>query len=369
MARAAISGSRILKTMIVDGALTRAALCKQLGLSKAAVTILVNKLLRRKLIFEGEVLNENRVGRKTTALSVQSDLVYFVGTDMESLAIRTCILDAAGNRVYSDKRAIESSASKSAIFRQWAKLIGDTIRHSGIRSEKIAGVGVGLPGVVDREKLSTRAYLPPGQWVDFDVSGLLSKLGLDMTVANNVVCVSEYERKKGKAAGLSYFISLLLRYGIGACIYSNGELTIGQELGTGELGHMRIDLRGPRCICGQRGCLDVYASGRTLTEKVKRADRIDLREIKSRARYVGIGIANMLKLFHPPSILINGIYNDYQEAIKPVIEQTLSEELAGLKLPIPEVLFGEPVELKTSEGAAMKAADEFAEAFLERTYF
>ena len=369
MTRVAVSGARILKAMIVDGAATRADLCKQLGMSKAAVTILVGKLLDRKLIFEGKVLNEGRVGRKTTALSVQPDLAYFLGTDLESLAIRACILDAAGNRVYGAKRAIEPHASKSVIFRQWTELIDDTIRNSTVPISRIVGIGAGLPGVVDREKLSTRAYLPPGQWVDFDISRLHSKFGLDITVANNVVCVSEYERKKGKAGGLSDFISLLLRYGIGACIYSNGILTIGQGLGTGELGHMRIDLKGPRCICGQRGCLDVYASGRTLTDQLPRGKKIDLRQIVKRARYIGIGIANMLKLFHPPSIIINGIYNDYEEAVKPVIERTLSEELAGLRLPIPKVLFGEPVELKTSEGAAMKAADEFVEKFLERTYF
>src|SRR5690606_10460575 len=109
------------------------------------------------------------------------------------------------------------------------------------------------------------AYLPPGQWVDFDVSNFKQQLNFDLTVSNNVVCVSEYERKIGVAAGIHDFISVLVRYGIGASIYSNGSLAVGQELSTGELGHMRIDMRGPECTCGQKGCLDVFASGRTWT--------------------------------------------------------------------------------------------------------
>ena len=83
---------------------------------------------------------------------------------------------------------------------------------------------------MNRENLSTRTYLPPGQWVDFNISRFKPKFGLEIVAANNVVCVSEYERKKGKAVGSDYFISLLLRYGIGACIYSNGSFFLAVHL-------------------------------------------------------------------------------------------------------------------------------------------
>jgi len=72
----------------------------------------------------------------------------------------------------------------------------------------------------------------------------------------------------------------------------------------------------------------------------------------------------MLNLFHPPLIIINGIYNEYEQIVKPVIIDTLAGELAGLKTPVPQVVFGNPVELKASVGAAMLAAEVFLEKYL-----
>lgn len=369
MGRTAISESEILNAMVVGGAVSRGDLCQMLGLSKAAVTQVVNRLLERKLVIEGQLLEENRVGRKKIQLSVQPDMAYFLGADLEGLAIRACVLDCTYKIIASGKRAISPGWSKAKIMRQWRDLVEDVLKNSQVSRGKIAGFGVGLPGTVAREQLSTRAYLPPGQWVDFGISNFKQQLGFNLTVSNNVVCVSEYERKNGAAVNVPDFISVLARYGIGASIYSNGSLTVGQELTTGELGHMRIDLRGPECICGQKGCLDVFASGRTWIHREQLSEKMLTRQLKHRAGYIGIGLANMLKLFHPPLIIINGIYNDYEQIVKPIIVETLDAELRSLKVPVPQVIFGAPVELKTSMGAAMRAAKIFFQKDIDEKVF
>ncbi len=364
MSKAVISESKIISAMVNDGAVSRGHLCDMLNLSKATVTLIVNKLLKQGIIIEGQPIQEDRVGRKTTELSIRKDLGYFIGSDMEGLAVRACLVDSAGNIVSSGKRAIGPDWSNSNIIECWLDLIKSVVSNSNIDTKKIVGLGAGLPGIVERDRLSTRTYLPPGQWIDFDISNFQNELGVKVTAANNVACVSEYERKKGAACGVEDFISILIRYGIGAAIYSNGTASVGQKFTTGELGHMRVDMRGPVCICGQKGCLDVFASGRTWSAIEQSSQSSLTRNLKKRAKYLSVGLANMLKLFHPHLIIINGIYNDYENIVKPVIIESLSEELSGLKLPIPEVAFGDPVELKTSFGAAMQASEAFLENHL-----
>lgn len=366
MGRMAISESEILNAIVVSGATSRGDLCQILGLSKAAVTQVVNRLLDRKLLIEGQLLQENRVGRKTRMLFVKPDLGYFLGTDLEGLAIRVCLMDCSGAIAASAKRAIAAKCSKAWILNNWKEVVADLLNRSGINHKKIVGLGAGLPGMINKEKMSTRAYLPPGKWVDFDISSFRNEFGFEIAAHNNVVCVSEYERKTGVAVGMDDFICILARYGIGASIYSNGLLTAGSGLSTAELGHMRLDLKGRDCICGQKGCLDVYASGRTWKPKEGSSEVLFSRRLESRGRYLGVAVANVLKLFHPPLVIINGIYNDYEHIVRPAIVKTLDDQLQGLKIPVPKVIFGAPVELKASIGAAMQAANTFFMNYLNK---
>ncbi|MBT4821335.1 MAG: ROK family protein, partial [Lentisphaerae bacterium] len=182
---------------------------------------------------------------------------------------------------------------------------------------------------------------------------------------NNVICVSEYERRLGLARGHGSFIALLVRYGIGAAVYAHGELIVGEQSFTGELGHMRLDPHGPRCICGGKGCLDVFASGRTLPPEDARSGDIWDGQLVERARWLGVGLANLLKVYHPPLVILNGIYNAYAGGMGPALEAALGDELTPLGIDVPELVFGSPVVLKADVGAALRAADAFAEPYFE----
>lgn len=364
MARKSSSDMRVIAEMVVSGARSRGELGKSLGLSKGAVTQIVNRLLKAGLVAEGLRFNKSSRGRKTTTLTVRPDLAYFLGADLEGLAIRVCLLDCEKNVIASGKRAVGPQWSTTKIIKQWVSLIENVVSNSGISRKKIAGIGVGLPGVVSRDDFRTQAYLPPGRWVDLNIGNALSSLGFPITAANNVICVSEFERRMGMAKEADSFISMMVRYGIGASFFSNGVFAVGHEITTGELGHMRIDIKGPACICGNRGCLDVFASGRTWPSKKLTTDKLLRRELLKRSRYLGIGLANVVKLFSSPLVMINGIYNKYEDIVKPALLETLEEELAGLKLHVPRIVFGEPMELKTSIGAAMRAAEVFLLEYL-----
>jgi predicted NBD/HSP70 family sugar kinase len=353
------SAARVISTMIAAGASSRREVEAALGRSKASVSRTVDRLLKQGYVTRGPKRSAEPRGRKTTSLQVRPDLVYLIGTDLEGRAVRACILDGSRRVITTAKEALGARWSVERILECWVSLLEKMIAESGVPTGKIAGVGAGLPGIVRREGLCTRAYLPPGHWVDLDVGTALSRLGLPIAAANNVVCVSDYERRLGAARGVKSFLSIVARYGLGAAFCGNGSLLMGEETLTCEFGHMRIDLNGPKCICGRRGCLDVFAAGRTMPTVARRRSPAWKPELAKRSRMMGVGIANLLKLFHPQMVILNGIYNDYESEVAPVLTKALGEELGGLGLAVPKVVFGENVEFKVSIGAALRAGDVF----------
>ncbi len=365
MGRTGITGARVLAEMVRFRADSRAALCRRLHMSKASISRLVDRLMRAGLIEEGAKLDHPRRGRKTTSLRVRPDLAYMVGADLEGSAVRACVLDCSGVVLASAQRAVAPSWSIDRAASVWQGVIGEVIAACGAPRDRLIGLGVGLPGMVfGGESIRIRAFLPPGRAVDFEAGPALSSFGIPVCAGNNTECVSEYERRLGLARGAKSFISVLARYGIGAAVFSHGSFLVGEGAFTGELSHMRIDPNGPVCLCGQRGCLDAFAGGRTWPAAAKRHGAAWTSGLQERSRHIGVGLANLLKIFHPPLVLMNGIYNDYEGIVRPALTDTLAEELERLGISVPEVVFGEPEALKTSIGAAFRAADSFLEKHL-----
>jgi len=369
MGRTGTSGARVVVEMVRSDARTRADLCRRLGMSKGSISRLVDGLLRQGFLEAGERVGGSGRGRKTTLLRVADDLAYVVGADLEGMAVRACVLDCGKKVLASDELRVERSWSMDRTVTAWLTLIEDVISRSGVGADSLAGIGLGLPGLVSRESAAFHAYLPPGRWVDSDLSAAFSRFGVPVTAANNVVCVSEYERRLGVARGAGAFISVLARYGIGVAVCSDSSFLIGEQAFTGELGHMRVDPSGPECVCGQRGCLDVFASGRTLPPDSRRSGPDWEAELRTRGRYLGLAVGNLLKLFHPPLVVVNGIYNRHSDVVAPVLNTVLDEELGLLGLPAPKVTFGGSIPYKSAIGAALRAIDAFLEEHLERTVF
>ena len=364
MPQTGITNAEAIAGMFRRGAGTRRQLADALGLGKASAARIVERLLRAGHLREGEKVDAPGRGRKTTAIHIRRDLAYVVGADLEGLAVRACVLDLAGDVVAHGRRTIGSSWSVRRIAASWLQLITDVIRKSKATHGRIAGLGVGLPGIVSRDARRIHAYLPPGRWADLDIGSALDTLDLPVTAANNALCVAEYERRAGCAANAHSFISIIARYGIGAAVCARGSFLEGERTFIGEFGHTRINIDGPKCVCGRKGCLDVYASGRTLPAKSKRSGPAWERALSKRAEYLAAALANLLKVCHSPLVVLNGIYNDYADQVLPVLARALQNELEPLGIESPGLAFGEPSELKSSVGAAHRAADEFLRSHL-----
>lgn len=357
--------ARVLTHLVTESACCRRDLAQVLQVSKASVSRTVAPLLDSGLVCEGEPVEreEGGPGRRTVPLSVRSDCAYLVGTDLEGRALRACVLNASREVVAGEMLEVSSGWSTEQLLHEWRLLVERVVEQAKIPSGRLAGVGGGLPGVVACRGFATRAVLPPGHWTNLDASEVLGTLGVPATAANNVLCVSEYEQRVGVAQGESAFLSILVRYGLGAALYADGQQLSGANHFAGEFGHMRLSDDGPLCSCGKRGCLDVRASGRTMPDlsDLGYAERQNV--LQERAQALGCGIANLLKIFQPPMVLLNGLYNPFAEEFRPLMAAAIDGEYGSLPLARPRLVFGDWVEYKTSIGAALRAGVQFLPEF------
>ncbi len=126
---------------------------------------------------------------------------------------------------------------------------------------EVLGVGVGVPGLVDRGGVLRFAPNLPGV-LDFAIrEELETRLGVPVRVDNDATCAAWGERQAGAAKGYDDVILATLGTGIGGGIVAGGVLLRGANGFAGEIGHMVVDPQGPPCPCGQRGCWERYASG------------------------------------------------------------------------------------------------------------
>jgi predicted NBD/HSP70 family sugar kinase len=327
----------------------------------------VGELLASGLVCEGEPIEREQggPGRRIVPLSLLPDSVYMVGTDLEGGALRACVLNGCREIVAGETRLVGADWSVSRMLTEWQRLVAAVIAQSAAPLDRLAVVGGGLPGVVERGGFHTRAFLPPGQWTELDASVSLAGHGVPAAAANNVLCVSEYERRLGAATGEPGFLSILVRYGLGAALYGEGRLLSGETDFAGEFGHMRVFADGPQCVCGLRGCLDVRTSGRTMPDLARLTPGERLAVLGERAEALGQGIANLLKVFHPPMVLLNGVYNPFADEFRPLLAAAIEHEFGQLPLTRPRLVFGEQAEFKTSIGAALRAAAELLPAYFE----
>ncbi|MDQ4090688.1 MAG: ROK family protein, partial [Actinomycetota bacterium] len=126
---------------------------------------------------------------------------------------------------------------------------------------KVRGVGIGVPGLVDRSGVLRFAPNLPGV-NDFAIrADLEARLGLPVKADNDATCAAWGERQLGAAQGYDDVVLVTLGTGIGGGIVAGGRLLRGSNGFAGEIGHMVIEQNGLPCPCGQRGCWERYASG------------------------------------------------------------------------------------------------------------
>lgn len=192
----------------------------------------------------------------------------YIGCDLGGTNLRAAIVDVESGKVLHHK-SIPTRAREGydAVMRRMSDLFLELIRSSGSQKEEIGGVGIGVPGVLDLDKGQT-LFLPnlAGTWPHVPLRDTIAKLtGLPTALLNDVRSITNGEWCFGAGRGVDTLAVFAIGTGIGGGLVINGRLHLGIGGTAAELGHMVIDFNGPRCGCGNYGCVEAYASGPAIT--------------------------------------------------------------------------------------------------------
>jgi len=266
---------------------------------------------------------------------------WFLGCDLGGTNLRAGIVDVLTGE-FSQAASIPTVAREghNAVMARMVELLQSVLAAGGISKAEVGGIGIGVPGMLDLER-GTVLFLPnlPGTWPDVPLAGIISqKLGLPVSLLNDVRSITYGEWKFGAGRGVDTMACFAVGTGIGGGLVIDGRLHLGIDGTAGELGHQTVEPDGLLCGCGNRGCVEAYASGAAitafglkavtqgLTTKIGDLAGHDLNKITPElicqaalegdeiaqgiyqlaGRYLGIAIANILVAVSPRRVVIGG---------------------------------------------------------------
>lgn len=240
--------------------MSRAELAKQTGLTKATMSLLVSMLVDNGVVREGTPSVQSSYGRPSTPLLIVGGRYCGIGLQVNTDGYGTIVLDLDGTVVaerwvdadMSDVDADDIFSELNALSLEQERLLAD-------RGYTVTGTGLALPGLVtdDMRLLMARNL----GWEQLDLKRFDVVRRLDATAGNeaNMAALAQIP-------GYASFIYLSTDVGIGGAVVRGGHVEIGDHGFGGELGHVSVELRGPVCRCGRRGCLETYAGRRAMVE-------------------------------------------------------------------------------------------------------
>jgi len=269
----------------------------------------------------------DKKGRKPVYYCVQADSLYAVGVDFWSHSAAVVIVDFSGAVVCQNVVNFSASIEASYALEQLTKLIEDSLQLLKIPQEKLLGLGIGSPGVVDIEKGMVLYYARIRDMRDFDLKNRLEeRFQVPVHLHNNcsVIALSEY--RYGKAKGAASLLAILIRSGVGGAFIQDGSLYVNQNRTALEIGHFSLSLDGPACECGQRGCLESYLCEDALIGAI--GGLPEVRTIQDVGAQIQAGNPRVLKALEAKAQILAQAVQNLANILDPQVFLLISRSLA-----------------------------------------
>lgn len=327
----------VLNAVRHDGTISRAQLTERTGLTSGAITYIVEELLAARLVNEvGQ--GRSSGGRRPIMLELNSRALYAVGINLGVGHTVAVLLDLRATVVHRLVVETPAGAPVLGVVETIVSLVRRLVAESGVATDLISGIGIGVPGQHDLDHGVVRLS-PNLGWRDVPFRDLLAAhFAWPVIVDNDVRAATLAEKWYGVGRDADVFACVFVGSGIGSGIVFNGQLLRGATGTAGELGHTTVVEYGPRCACGNYGCLESVASRRAIVRRAAKdlgrghrgplrdlvggdADRLTLdliieaartgdtaacETLRLAGRYLGIGLANLVNLVNPRVLAIGG---------------------------------------------------------------
>lgn len=319
----ALNRRLLLRLLREQGPTSRTDLAELSGLSSGAITRIVGELIDEGFLVEQSV-GVSTGGRRPVLLDLDTSAQAVAGLKLMDDAILAVLVDLKGN-VIADGRVPLRGHSIGAVLGRAETAVENLRANAGVTRDRLAGVGLCMPGTIDWRsgvcKLS-----PYFGWRDVRVADLLTeRLGVPVSVDNDVNALAVAESLFGRGRRLRDFAVVTLGRGVGAGLVQNGSVYRGFSGGAGEFGHLVSEVGGRACECGKSGCLEAYVGEQALVQRIHELGgkhrSLDVRAFLASAHdgdqpaarlyadlteRLGVAIANLVNLLNPELVLLGG---------------------------------------------------------------
>lgn len=331
----------VLNYVRVRSPISRADIARETSLQRSTVSAIVDELQTDGFI-EEIGMGDSTGGRKPTMLKLKTGDPVAIGVDVSPRITTVAIADLAGNIL--SKEHFPTSSDIGYMNEQILSKVSQVVARY---PEADLEVGISIPGIADPGNGGI-LYIPYFQWANWDIGRRIeAATGLNVTIDNdaNAVALAELWFGDAKIRSTRNFISVLIAEGIGTGIIIDGQIYRGESGAAGEFGHMFAGGDSPVvCSCGRSDCWEAHASEKAIVQRyvssggvngtsadidhlialASNGEKRAIAVLKETARYLGIGLSNLIVGFSPQVIVIGGSIVKAWDLIKDDI-QVLAE--------------------------------------------
>jgi len=360
---------KIIKQLFLYGAMANTDLGKYVKLSTPKIISLLNDLKAEGYVEELGQGNSSG-GRRPILYGNKEEAFYIIGISINIYKTSVSIFNAKNQKVSDDHILALTISHGTSIIDPIVEFTENIIRENQIPREKIWGIGIEMPGMVNSETGINKTYMVSDQPL---AQVFRDKFGMEVLIENDAKTQAFAELRFGLARLRQNVLAINLDWGIGMGIIVNGKLYKGRDGFAGEFGHIPMVDNGILCKCGKKGCLETIASGTAIARmaiegmKAGRSsmlsqlvdedfDKIEIQKVVQAAimgdqysisiladvgHWLGKGFAYLIQIFNPEMIILGGRMSEANPFILPPIQQAIQIYC------IPEL--GRDIEIKASE--------------------
>ena len=366
---------RVLRAVQESGTLSQAEIARLTGLSPASVSNIVRELSAARLLTVGWASSG---GRRARSVRFSQAAGVAVGVDFGHSHLRVAVGDLSQEVLAEREMPLDADACAEDGFAAAIRLLQRALGDIDVRRQDVVAVGMGVPGPIDTTtgEMASSSILPG--WTGVRAADAFGEyLGMPVLVDNDANLGALGEFTRGAARGRQDTAYIKVSTGVGAGLIIGGRVYRGVGGTAGEIGHMTIDERGRVCRCGNRGCLETFASGPFLLDLLRHSHGPGLttqrllelavagdagcrRVIADAGRHIGIAVANLCNLLNPDTVVVGGPFATAGDVLLDPIRDTVRRHAipsaAGQVMIVPGRL-GERAEVLGALAMAVAAAE------------
>jgi predicted NBD/HSP70 family sugar kinase len=351
-----INRMALVRHLCANPGLSRVDLALAVGLQKSTVSMLVRELLAEGWLIERDVVATGDLGRRPTPLFIDPTSLLLLGAEVGIDSIRVVATSLTGEVLATAVANHASTKTAKACISNLAAGLLKLRKQLDKGRHQIIGIGIGVPGGVD-EVSGFLHFAPNLGWRNVSLGPALHEklngtalAGVPLFVQNeaDVAALGEMEFNSSQAADPLLYVSI--NQGVGAGVIVGQRLLTGNRGFAGEVGHMVLQLNGPQCSCGRRGCAEALIGPRAMLRpeqheqtlvdvgrRLAEGDSDTTRAVKKAGSYLGVLLQNLAAAYDPGCIVLGGSVVDLGETFLAPALKTLNDYANAANLAPPTV--------------------------------